>query len=105
MTAHQRAPDGPRLQRQADVALLGVAALWGATFVMVKDALADIGPLTFVAFRFSLASLALLPFASPWKAARLTPVPVAAAQQRRDWKALFEEAGAGALVGACPLVG
>ena len=48
-------------RRWADLALLGVSGVWGATFVMVKDALADVGPLTFVAFRFGLAALALLP--------------------------------------------
>ena len=49
-------------QRRADLALLGVAAAWGATFVMVKDALDQVGPLTFVAFRFGLSALAMLPF-------------------------------------------
>jgi drug/metabolite transporter (DMT)-like permease len=48
-------------RRRADLALLGVSGVWGATFVMVKDALADVGPLTFVAFRFGPAALALLP--------------------------------------------
>ncbi len=46
-------------QVQADLALLGVAAVWGLTFVLVKDALAAGGPFTFVALRFGLASLIL----------------------------------------------
>ena len=53
----------PRAARRwADLALLGVAAAWGATFVMVKDALDQVGPLTFVAFRFGLSAAAMLPF-------------------------------------------
>jgi drug/metabolite transporter (DMT)-like permease len=47
---------------QADVALGFVALIWGSTFVMVKSALDSVDPLTFVAWRFWLASafLALL---------------------------------------------
>ena len=58
---HDSRPDRA-IQRRADLALLGVAAAWGATFVMVKDALDLVGPLTFVAFRFGLSALAMLPF-------------------------------------------
>jgi drug/metabolite transporter (DMT)-like permease len=46
---------------RADLALLGVTAIWGGTFVMVKDALAFAGPLTFVAVRFTIAALVLAP--------------------------------------------
>jgi len=45
---------------QADLALFGNAVIWGATFVVVKNALADASPVLFVAVRFSLAALALL---------------------------------------------
>src|SRR5262249_52763928 len=45
----------------ADLSLLVVTAIWGATFVMVKDALAEAGPLTFLGLRFVLAGLALGP--------------------------------------------
>src|SRR5215208_1797359 len=55
-------PGRPSARRRAELALLVVAGLWGATFVMVKDALADVGPMTFVAFRFALAAVAMLPF-------------------------------------------
>ena len=48
-------------QLRADLALLLVAAVWGATFVMVKDALAFAGPFVFLALRFSLATLLLAP--------------------------------------------
>ena len=45
----------------ADLGLLAVTAVWGATFVLVKEALAGSGPLTFVALRFALAAVILLP--------------------------------------------
>jgi drug/metabolite transporter (DMT)-like permease len=49
--------------RKLPAVLLLVAAtvVWGATFPVVKGALADAGPLTFMALRFSLAALLLLP--------------------------------------------
>ncbi len=42
--------------------LLLNTVIWGATFVIIKMALRDISPMMFVATRFSLASLLLLPF-------------------------------------------
>lgn len=42
-------------------ALLLASAVWGWTFVLVKDALAELGPLGFLALRFSLATLLSLP--------------------------------------------
>jgi drug/metabolite transporter (DMT)-like permease len=45
--------------RRADLALIGIVAVWGATFVLVKSALADASVLLFIALRFSLASVAL----------------------------------------------
>jgi drug/metabolite transporter (DMT)-like permease len=50
-----------RARLWADLSLLGVAAIWGATFVMVKEALDSTGPLSFLALRFTLAGLVLLP--------------------------------------------
>ncbi len=44
---------------QADVALAVVAFIWGSTFVLVKQALADISTLYFLFLRFALASLCL----------------------------------------------
>ncbi|MGH8946551.1 MAG: DMT family transporter [Acidimicrobiia bacterium] len=52
--------------RRAVAALLGASFLFGATFVVIKSALADIEPLTFVAWRFMLGALALSVFAAPW---------------------------------------
>jgi drug/metabolite transporter (DMT)-like permease len=49
--------------RKLPAVILVVAAtgVWGATFTVVKGALADTGPLTFLALRFSLAGALLLP--------------------------------------------
>jgi drug/metabolite transporter (DMT)-like permease len=44
----------------ADLGLLAITAVWGATFVLVKGALAESGPLTFVALRFALAAVIVL---------------------------------------------
>ena len=46
----------------ADAALLGVTAIWGATFVMVKDAVASFPVFSFMTLRFVFAALVLLPF-------------------------------------------
>ena len=43
-----------------DLALLGVAVIWGANFVVVKSAVTQFEPLAFTALRFTLASLVLL---------------------------------------------
>lgn len=48
--------------RRADLLLVAACALWGTSFVVVKDALAAATPLTFVAIRFVVAGLALTPF-------------------------------------------
>lgn len=48
--------------RRPDAALLGAAAVWGITFVVVQDAVAAVPPFRFVAVRFGLAFLLLLPF-------------------------------------------
>ena len=46
---------------RAEAALLFNTVLWGATFVLVKQALTSVSPLLFLAMRFSLATAALLP--------------------------------------------
>jgi drug/metabolite transporter (DMT)-like permease len=43
----------------AEAALLFNTVVWGATFVLVKQALDDVSPLLFLALRFSLATAAL----------------------------------------------
>ena len=44
------------------MALIGVTAIWGLTFVVIKNALGSISPFYFNAIRFSLAALLLLFF-------------------------------------------
>ncbi len=44
----------------AHVLLLGVVAVWGATFVLVKEALSDASPLLFNFVRMTLATVALV---------------------------------------------
>jgi drug/metabolite transporter (DMT)-like permease len=45
---------------RAELVLVGVAALWGSTFVVTKHVVADMAPLAFLATRFSLAALVLM---------------------------------------------
>jgi len=53
---------------KAELALVANAAIWGATFVLVKEALGGISPALFLAARFSLATVALLVlFRGIWK--------------------------------------
>ncbi len=47
-------------QLQADLGLALVTLIWGSTFVVVKNELANVGPLAFVAIRFTFAFLFLL---------------------------------------------
>lgn len=44
---------------RAELALVGVTVIWGSTFVLVKNALADISTILFLALRFSVAALVL----------------------------------------------
>jgi drug/metabolite transporter (DMT)-like permease len=44
---------------KADLALLGVAAIWGATFVVVKRSLDDASPFVFISLRFLLGAAAM----------------------------------------------
>ena len=59
---------------QADLSLLFVAAIWGSTFVIVKQATLDMPPFTFLAIRFAIAAIVLIffkPKLSIWKNSRL----------------------------------
>lgn len=49
-------------QLAADLSLLFVALSWGATFIIVKTAVQDLPPFPFLAVRFALAFITLLPF-------------------------------------------
>ncbi len=44
---------------RAELTLVGIALIWGSTFVVVKSALSDASTLVFLAIRFSFASLLL----------------------------------------------
>ena len=48
-------------KRRADLLLLTASAVWGVSFVIVKDALAAASPLLFLATRFTIATLVLAP--------------------------------------------
>ncbi len=45
--------------RLAPLALLSITVIWGWTFVLVKQGMSEVGPLTFLAARFILAFLVL----------------------------------------------
>lgn len=49
-------------RRWANLSLLAVTAVWGGTFVVVKRATEDLAPYPFLAVRFAIAFLTLLPF-------------------------------------------
>ncbi|QOY86328.1 DMT family transporter [Paludibaculum fermentans] len=53
------AKSGPARHVRADLALAGIAFIWGATFVVVKEALLDSSTFLFLALRFSLAGIIL----------------------------------------------
>ena len=71
-----------------DGVLLAATFVWGTTFVIVRDAVQDVPPLLFIALRFTLATVVVLPLAL-----RSRGLP--------DTRAL----GAGALVGFWLFVG
>lgn len=48
-------------RRVAEIALIGVAVIWGSTFFLVKDATATFPVLAFLVLRFTIATLAMLP--------------------------------------------
>ena len=59
----------------ADAALLSVAVVWGLNFVVIKDAIADTGPMTYLLWRHIVAAI-LLAAVMPRTARQTT---------RRDW--------------------
>jgi drug/metabolite transporter (DMT)-like permease len=56
----------------ATLALVGVTAVWGSTFVVVKDAIERMAVMDFLAWRFVIAALAML-VVRPAALTRLTP--------------------------------
>ncbi|HVW08255.1 MAG TPA: DMT family transporter [Bryobacteraceae bacterium] len=49
------------MRARAEWALLGLAVIWGSTFVVIKAALTGISPMLFIAARFTIAALVLVP--------------------------------------------
>ena len=49
----------------SEAALLITAVFWGGTFAIIKGSLSDISSMLFIAFRFSIALIILLPFVLP----------------------------------------
>ncbi|MCS7088397.1 MAG: DMT family transporter [Thermoflexales bacterium] len=62
----------PRQTLFANLAILGVAIIWGGTFPLVKDGAATVSAAGFVALRMGIAVLALLPLA--WRGLRALPL-------------------------------
>lgn len=56
----------------ANILLLFAGLLWGGGFIAQQTAMDSIGPFLFIALRFALAALAILPLAV-WEANRATP--------------------------------
>ncbi len=55
-------------KRIAEIALIFATMVWGATFVIVKESLQDISPMIFIAFRFLIAFVLIVPFIFKYKA-------------------------------------
>lgn len=89
-------------ERAAEAMLVWNALIWGATFVVVKSALAGISPLYFLALRFSLATVALVVI---FRGVGKTTAPSGHGSDRaagaRDWKSV----GAGVLIGSLLFAG
>jgi drug/metabolite transporter (DMT)-like permease len=51
----------------AELMLVLVTMFWGGTFVIVKESLSDISPMFFIALRFSIAVVLVLPFIFKYK--------------------------------------
>jgi len=73
----------------ATFSLLLITAIWGWTFVLVKDAVGEVGPFWFLAVRFFLASVFALPFwprrKSAWRPAALLGVFLFAGYFFQTW--------------------
>src|SRR3954447_2235601 len=75
----------PRLRLSPMVALIGVTAIWGYTFVPVQEAVAIYPLFAFLAVRFGISTLVLAPFA--WRSLHHLP-----------WSGVVGGIGAGALL-------
>jgi drug/metabolite transporter (DMT)-like permease len=59
------------LRLRGELALFVAAMLWGSTFVVVKDALADISPVLYLVLRFWAGALILLLWARSWPSRKM----------------------------------
>lgn len=50
---------GSTRRLKADLALIGIAFIWGATFILVKEALNTVSTMLFLTIRFAIAAVAL----------------------------------------------
>ncbi len=73
---------------KADLALVLVTAIWGSTFIVVKNALDTVGPLVFVATRFWVAGGALVGLLLLQRRIVARPIPI-------RWRALRDGAFTG----------
>jgi len=71
----------PRKSLLSDLGLLYASAIWGSTFILVKNVLGDINPVTMVAYRFLIAAVLM------------------GAVLRLQGKALFQNFSSGAVLG------
>ncbi len=99
------------MRRWAEAALVWNTLIWGATFVVVKAALADCSPVLFLALRFSLATAVLIPLVA-WRSRNSVKTSTAAGlsggelnpsavsnQRRQDRQRYWRTLGGGALAG------
>jgi len=70
-------------RQRAILILIGVMSVWGSTFVVTKDLVGDLPPMTLAFARVAIGFALLLPFAWPRYRAML------AAGQAVPWKAVF----------------
>jgi len=67
---------------QANLTLLLAGAIWGMGFVAQSSAMDAVGPYTFIALRFLIATLILIPLA--WKESQSATIPLS----RKSWRGL-----------------
>ncbi len=92
-------------RRRAELALVGVTFVWGATFVVVKGALQDSSTLLFLALRFALATVALAAAFRPLAFHPLPSPPLPGRSRPRPFDKTKPILAGGALAGAVLFLG
>lgn len=113
-TAPDRLVHNPAVQRHLFAQLVGLSALWGASFLFIRIASPSLGPLVMAALRVALACLALavlmhtLRHAWPWRHWRalllLSVLSIALPFALYAWAALQLPAGYSALLNTTSVV-